>query len=61
VNGTITAASIVAPPGQNMTAGDFDALTDALNSNTAYANVHTTKFPGGEIRGQIHKSEEDKH
>ncbi|MGJ9420044.1 CHRD domain-containing protein [Massilia sp. CMS3.1] len=27
------------------------ALIDAINSNVAYLNIHTTQFPGGEIRG----------
>jgi hypothetical protein len=46
-------------------ANDFDALVDALISNTAYANIHTTSsptppapdtaFPAGEIRGQVHR------
>jgi len=53
VSGTITAADVVGPTKQNVTAGDFDALEDALTSNTAYANIHTTKFPEGEIRGQL--------
>jgi len=52
VTGTWTAASVLAIIGQNVAAGDFDALVDALNSNTAYANVHTTAFGAGEIRGQ---------
>jgi CHRD domain-containing protein len=52
VTGTITAADIV-PSGQGVAAGNFDALEDALNSNTAYGNIHTTPFPAGEIRGQI--------
>ncbi len=38
--------------GQNVSAGDFDALVDAIASKTAYANVHTTGLPLGEIRGQ---------
>jgi CHRD domain len=53
VTGTVTAANVLAIAGQNVTAGDFDAITDALQSDTAYANVHTTSFPAGEIRGQI--------
>ena len=53
VSGTIIAASIIAIAKQNVGAGDFDALIDALTSHTAYANVHTTAFPAGEIRGQV--------
>lgn len=59
VTGTITPASILAVPGQNVPAGDFAALIAILASNTAYVNVHTVKFPGGEIRGQIRPSDND--
>ena len=58
VTGTITASTIVAIPAQLVPAGDFNALTDALISNSAYANVHTTAAPEGEIRGQIRESDE---
>jgi hypothetical protein len=60
VSGTINAASVIGPTAQNVTPGDFDALTDALMSNTAYGNIHTTKFPAGEIRGQIRRVRDDK-
>jgi hypothetical protein len=53
VSGMLDANSVIGPTAQNVTAGDFDALVDALTSDTAYVNVHTTKFPAGEIRGQI--------
>jgi hypothetical protein len=66
VSGTWTSADIVAIAGQNVVAGNFDALVDALESNTAYANIHTTSgttpdtaFPAGEIRGQIHEGDLD--
>ena len=53
VSGTITAASVVAVPSQNVTAGDFDAVVQIITADSAYVNVHTTKFPAGEIRGQV--------
>jgi hypothetical protein len=53
VTGTLTAANVLPIAGQNVSAGDFNALADALMTDTAYANVHTTSFPAGEIRGQV--------
>jgi hypothetical protein len=49
----MTGGNVQALAGQNVTAGDFDALLAALESNTAYGNIHTTNFTAGEIRGQI--------
>jgi hypothetical protein len=31
----------------------FDALIAGLNAGDAYLNIHTTAYPGGEIRGQL--------
>lgn len=31
----------------------FDNLITRLRNGTAYVNVHTKRFPGGEVRGQI--------
>ena len=59
VTGTITAASVTAVPTQNIAQGDFGAVLAALGSNTAYANIHTTKFPAGEIRGQVQLSNDE--
>jgi hypothetical protein len=67
VTGTFKAANVQAILTQNVAAGNFDALEDALKSNTAYANIHTvpltgatnTAFPAGEIRGQIRAAHHD--
>jgi hypothetical protein len=32
---------------------DLDALLAEIRAGNAYVNVHTTQFPGGEVRGQI--------
>ena len=53
VTRTVTAADIVAVPAQNVTASDFAGALRIIHSGDAYANVHTTKFPMGEIRGQL--------
>jgi len=55
ISGTITAANLLALPGQNVTANNFDALQDALETSTSYINVHTKTFPTGEIRGEIRR------
>jgi hypothetical protein len=59
VTGTWTAANILGISTQNVPVNNFNALAEALLSNTAYANVHTTAFPAGEIRGQVRKSDRD--
>ena len=55
VSGTITAANVIAGsiPSQQLVAGDLAAVITAMRAGAAYANVHTTPSPGGEIRGQI--------
>ncbi len=54
VSRTVTAAAFLALPAQNVPAGSFESVLRILRSGDAYANVHTMKFPGGEIRGQVH-------
>ena len=59
VTGTIVGGNVLAIAAQGMPAGDFDALVTLLETKTAYANVHTTTFPTGEIRGQIQREDRD--
>jgi hypothetical protein len=61
VTGMIAPADVRAIPGQNVTAGDFNALQDSLDSDTAYGNIHTNRFPAGEIRGQVRRIDDDDH
>jgi hypothetical protein len=49
MTGTITDANLVGALA-GMTVAD---LVNHINNGNAYVNVHTTQFPGGEIRGQI--------
>lgn len=47
--GTITAANL-------NPRGDLPEVIRTITSGNAYVNVHTTKYPDGEIRGQIEAS-----
>ena len=53
LNGVIVASSIVGPSGQGLSAGEFDELVAAMRHGVTYVNVHSSTWPGGEIRGQI--------
>jgi hypothetical protein len=53
ITGTIVAANVIGPAGQGIAAGEFTELLDAIDAGATYVNIHTTAFPGGEIRAQI--------
>ena len=61
VTGTLTAANVVGPAGQGIAAGEFAELIRAIRAGKTYANVHSSKFPGGEIRRQIGHGEGGEH
>jgi hypothetical protein len=59
VSGKLTSGDVKAIADQGVTATNFHELLIALRSGVAYVNVHSTNFPSGEIRGQIHSQEAD--
>ena len=48
-------ATVGPPPtaGQGIEPGNLAEILAAMRAGHAYANVHSTKWPGGEIRAQI--------
>ncbi|MBM0103270.1 CHRD domain-containing protein [Steroidobacter sp. S1-65] len=58
ITGELTAAHIVGPTAQGIeptrnSVNEFDELVAMLRKGVAYVNVHSSRFPGGEIRGQV--------
>jgi hypothetical protein len=53
VTGTIVAADVIGPAGQGVESESFAELVRAIRAGFTYVNVHTTRWTGGEIRGQI--------
>jgi hypothetical protein len=54
LSGVITPDLVIGPAGSGIEAGAMAEIVAAIRSGTAYANVHSAKWPGGEIRGQLH-------
>lgn len=61
ISGTITAAHVVGPAGQGISAGELDELIAAIRAGKTYVNVHSTTWTAGEIRSQINHGEGDDH
>lgn len=58
VEGDVTPADIVGPNGQGIEPLSFDEILRAMRAGHAYANIHTTRWPGGEIRGQLNDQDQ---
>jgi hypothetical protein len=65
VTGTLTAANLLVPNVANVSlptqgidpgAAGFAEIVQAIRNGAAYANVHTSKVPSGEIRGALGKA-----
>lgn len=60
ISGTILAADVspnipatLAARNQGLNTGEMDELIKAIRAGATYVNVHSTTWPGGEIRSQI--------
>jgi hypothetical protein len=54
ISGTITAGDVTNNANERgISAGELDELIQAIRAGATYVNVHTTRWPGGEIRSQI--------
>jgi len=60
ISGTILAADVspnipatLAARNQGLNTGEIDELIQAIRAGATYVNVHSTTWPGGEIRSQI--------
>jgi hypothetical protein len=55
ITGTLTAANVLALPAQGIDSGavGFAEVIKAIQAGAAYANVHTTNHPTGEIRARL--------
>jgi hypothetical protein len=57
ITGEIGPEDVVGPAAQGIEPAieddQFDELVDAIEAGVTYVNVHSTKWPGGEIRAQL--------
>jgi hypothetical protein len=53
ISGISDADDVLAVAAQGLPAGDFQRFAAALRNGVTYANVHSSLFQGGEIRGQL--------
>jgi hypothetical protein len=62
VRGTITPADMVPQvPDRGIEPGRWDEFVAAVKVGHTYANVHSSRFPGGEIRGQINDRDQKEY
>lgn len=59
ITGTITAGDVIGPAPQGIDPGELDELVAAIRGGVTYANLHTSKYPAGEIRAQLEQDTDD--
>jgi hypothetical protein len=58
VEGDVGPADVVGPAAQGVEPGSFAEILRAMRAGHSYANIHTTRWPGGEIRGEINDNDQ---
>lgn len=53
ITGSFAAANIIGPNAQGIEPGALDEALRAMRAGMTYVNVHSTRWPPGEIRGQL--------
>jgi CHRD domain-containing protein len=53
ITGTIRASDVIGPAAQGLGAGQLAELIAAIRAGATYVNVHSSLYPGGEIRSPI--------
>lgn len=62
ISGSFTAADVTnLANDKGISAGELDELIAAIRAGATYVNVHSTKWPTGEIRSQINGNSGDEH
>lgn len=68
ISGTIVAADVspnipatAAARTQGINTGEIDELIKAMRAGSTYVNIHSTLWPGGEVRGQIDGNSSHNH
>lgn len=62
ISGTITAVDVTNLANERgISAGELDELIEAIRAGATYVNVHSTRWPGGEIRSQIDGNNSHSH
>jgi CHRD domain len=61
ITGTLDADDVLGPAAQGIQPGEFAEVLAAIRAGRAYANVHSSTRPGGEIRSQLGHANHDDH
>jgi hypothetical protein len=56
ISGTFGPSDVIGPTAQGIGPAQWDELVKAIDAGKAYANIHSTIWPAGEIRAQLNET-----